>query len=481
MHMSVATHLSRRSFIASAALAFLASSGERVSGNSRASSLTGTWAGVMVRDGKALEVELSFVVNAQSAPGSRYYCPMDRQIQSDRPGKCPICGMELIREDGELRATFTSMTQAVMQYPLQQLKVDGGSFQALLGDSMALDGRVEGAVLKGKFTDGEAQGTFELHRTAPAPPPYRTRSVTFQNGAIKLAGTVCIPGTPSKHSGVILLHGSGPQSRWGTNRYLADQFARAGIAALAYDKRGCGDSTGEWQSSTYEDLASDAIAAVKLLASLPEVDGSRVGLHGHSEGGIVAAVAASMHPRPIAFIVAEDTVAGPVYQQDIYRTHVALMQSAFSPDQREDAERLYTLFIDAARGVLPREKLIEAAAEAQRQPWFSWLGLPDEESWIWRRYPKLANVNTLELWRHVEAPTLLVYGERDQLVPVDESIAKIEGAFLHPDHRNTSFIVPGAQHNLTIQPEERGPFFWWRTAPGVYALIIDWVRSLWVV
>lgn len=476
--MTALANLSRRGFVALGSLAFVSSSVGRIWGAPSDSEPIGTWAGVMVREGKTLEVKFSFFRNQRPDPMPNYYCPMDRQVQSDHPGKCPICGMELIRENRALRATFTSMTQAVMEYPLEQLKLDGASFQALLGDSIVLDGTVEGAILQGKFTDGAAQGTFQLHRTVPTVPPYSARSVTFHNGAVKLAGTVCIPRTRGKHPGVVLLHGSGSQSRWGTNRYLADQFARAGIAALAYDKRGCGDSTGTWESSTYEDLALDALAGIKLLGSLPGVDPRRLGLHGHSEGGIVAPIAANIDSAKIAFIIAEDTVAGPVYQQDIYRTRLALMHSGFSPEEMGAAERLYTLFVDAARGVLPRQKFREAALKARGQPWFAWLGLPGDESWIWTRYPKLGNVDTLRFWANVQVPMLLVYGERDQLVPVDDSIAKIDCALIHPDWRNGSFIVPDAQHNLTIQPDEKDPFFWWRTAPGVYGLVIDWVRSV---
>jgi pimeloyl-ACP methyl ester carboxylesterase len=438
----------------------------------------GNWTGVMVREGKTLQVEFGFFRNSHRDSVPKYYCPMDRQVHSDHPGICPICGMDLVRESKELQATFTCMTQSAMEYPLEQLKLDGASFQALLGDSIVLDGIVEGDVIRGKFTDGTAQGTFQLHRAVPAAMPYSTRSVTFQNGGIKLAGTVCIPRTPGKHAGVVLLHGSGSQSRWGTNRYLADRFARAGIAALAYDKRGSGDSTGTWESSTYEDLAADALAGVAFLGSLPEVNAQLIGLHGHSEGGIVAPAAANIEPAKIAFIIAEDTVAGPVYQQDIYRTHVALMHSGFTPEQREAADGLYSLFVDAARGVVPRQTFREAALKAQKEPWFDWLGLPGDESWIWARYPKLGNVDTLRLWANIYVPMLLVYGERDQLVPVDESIARIEGALASPDSRNCSFIVPDAQHNLTIRPKNNDPFFWWQTAPGVYALVIDWVSSV---
>ena len=475
--MSIA-RISRRRFVALGSSALAATSAMRIWGMAANSGLIGDWAGVMVREEKTLEVEFSFFRNPHRNPLPNYYCPMDRQVHSEHPGKCPICGMDLLQENKLVRATFTSITQSSMAYPLEQLKFDAASFQALLGDSIVLDGAIEGDLIQGKFTDGGAHGTFKLHRTIPEALPYSTRSVTFHNREVTLEGTVCVPRTGGKHPGLVLLHGSGSQTRWVTNRYHAEQFARAGIAALAYDKRGCGDSTGAWQSSTYEDLASDALAAAEMLRSLPNVDAKFVGLHGHSEGGIVGPVAANMEQEKIAFIVAEDTVAGPVYQQDIYRTRLALLHSSFNAEERGAAERLYTLFIDAARGVVPRQKFREAAMKAQKEPWFDWLGLPSDDSWIWTRYPKLGNVDTLRLWANIHVPMLLVYGERDQLVPVDESIARIEGSLASPDSRNCSFIVPGAQHNLTIQPEENGPFFWWKTAPGVYVLVVDWVRSV---
>lgn len=477
--MSDPAVLSRRSFAAMGGLAIVCAATRNVRALSSApvSEFTGHWAGVMMREDQALQVEFNFSRNSKAPLRPAYFCPMDRQVHSDHPGKCPICGMDLVRENQEMRATFTCWTQSTMDYPLEQLKLDGPSFEAALGDSVVLSGKISGDVLQGKFTDGGAYGTFELHRKSPAILPYSTRDVIFQNGDVNLAGTLCLPRTRGKHAGVVLLHGSGGQTRWGTNRYLADRFARAGIVALAYDKRGSGESTGAWETSTYEDLAGDALAGVDLLRSLPQLDAARIGLHGHSEGGIVAPVATNRAPAKIAFLIAEDTVAGPVYQQDLYRTHLALLHADFSTDQVAEADRFYSLFIDAARGVVPRVKLKEATHRVEKEPWFAWLALPGDESWIWARYPKLGNVDTLPLWAKIQVPVLLVYGERDQLVPVDESIARIQRALPNPDAHNVSRIVPNAQHNLTIQPDDKGPFFWWRTAQGVYALVIDWTRS----
>jgi fermentation-respiration switch protein FrsA (DUF1100 family) len=72
---------------------------------------------------------------------------------------------------------------------------------------------------------------------------------------------------------------------------------------------------------------------------------------------------------------------------------------------------------------------------------------------------------------------LLVYGERDQLVPVDESLAKIEYALDGVNTPYSAVIVPNAQHNLTVQPEPNGPFFSWKAAPGIVELVVAWGSS----
>jgi fermentation-respiration switch protein FrsA (DUF1100 family) len=97
---------------------------------------------------------------------------------------------------------------------------------------------------------------------------------------------------------------------------------------------------------------------------------------------------------------------------------------------------------------------------------------------MWARYPKIGNVDTLKYWKNVVCPVLLVYGERDQLVPVDESLSRIEGALVNGTTANAAFIVLNAQHNLTIQPRGNERFFWWHTAPGVYTLVVDWVQTV---
>ena len=401
----------------------------------------GHWEGTMVRQGVPLEISFDF-----------------------KGGPHP-------------NGTFTSLTQKAMDYPLDVLAVNGDAVHFVLGDSMVFDGKVTSNQIIGAFTDDRAKGDFSLRRTVARPLPYDAVDVSFHNGAVTLSGTLCIPRVPGRHPAVVLLQGSGSETRWGTNRFIADRFARIGIAALVYDKRGSGASTGDWKMSSYDDLANDAIAGIDLLASRPDMDARLIGLHGHSEGGIIAPIAAVHAPSKVAFIVAEDTVAGLVRDQDVYRVSHQIRQAGFTEGQVERAFELYKLMIEVLRGAKPYHELETASRSVRNEDWYQWLAIPPGQSYLWTWYPKVGNLDTLVFWKQVHAPVLLIYGERDQLVPVDESLAKIEASLDAVQTPYTAVIVPNAQHNLTVQPEPGAPFFWWKAAPGLVDLVVAWVQQ----
>ena len=310
--------------------------------------------------------------------------------------------------------------------------------------------------------------------------PYSVRDVAFHHGGITLAGSLLVPKTPGKHAGVVLLHGSGPRAgKWGTPRYIADRFARAGIAALIYDKRGSGGSNGNLDSFTYEDLAGDAVAGVRFLASQPEVDRRRVGLLGHSEGGITAVIAAALASGDISFIIAEDTVAGPVYQSDLYRVNRSIRRTGFKPEEISEAMSVYGAFVDVARGLKSYSELEDDKDRFGDTEWFQWLAIPPRDAALWPTLPQRENLDTLVFWRKCQRPCPpRVRREVSEIAPVDQSIEAIgderrqRAGFLY--RRN---CAGSSTCNLTIQPAAGEPFFWWKAAPGIVDLAVRWVRA----
>jgi hypothetical protein len=145
----------------------------------------------------------------------------------------------------------------------------------------------------------------------PKPPfPYDAIEVEYDNATagIRLAGTLTIPTGDGPYPAVLLVTGSGAQDRDETLfdhkpfLVIADHLARHGIAALRVDDRGVGKSGGDPKTSTTADFVGDALAGVAFLRTQPRIDARRIGIVGHSEGGMVAP-AAAVQSRDVAFIV----------------------------------------------------------------------------------------------------------------------------------------------------------------------------------
>jgi hypothetical protein len=182
----------------------------------------------------------------------------------------------------------------------------------------------------GTFTQGGVPFALTLQRVdtyhgpnrpqEPKPPfPYKSEDIKFENGSVTINGTLTVPEGSGPFPAVVLVHGSGPHDRDETIflhkpfLVLADCLTRHGIAVLRYDKRGCGKSTGDYNAATIRDFASDAAKAVAFLQTRPDISAKKIGLIGHSEGGVVAPMVAVENPQ-VDFIV---MMAGSVFPGDI--------------------------------------------------------------------------------------------------------------------------------------------------------------------
>ena len=142
------------------------------------------------------------------------------------------------------------------------------------------------------------------------PYPYYVEDVVFENknAKITLAGTLTLPKKDGKYPVVVLITGSGPQNRdeeiLGHKPFLvlADYLTKNGIGVLRFDDRGTAASTGNFKAATTLDFATDVEAAINYLLTRPDIDPKKIGLIGHSEGGIIAPMVAAKS-KDISFIV----------------------------------------------------------------------------------------------------------------------------------------------------------------------------------
>lgn len=419
---------------------------------------------------------LSATARAQlvASPSGSYEGVMERQ------GAALVVRMDFRTDDGVVTARFTSEMQRVLEYQVDKLVYLSPNISWQLGDSAPLvfDGVVSGQGIAGTFRDGKEAGTFSLKPVKAASAPYRREDITFRNGDVVLSGTLLRPRAAGMHPGIVFLHGSGPESRWGTSFFFADRFARAGIAALVFDKRGVGQSTGDWRTINNQELAEDYVSAVHFLQQQSGVDPKRVGIYGHSQGGTISPLIAS-RPGAVAFVIAAAAIGtGPLYEQDIYRTRNELIDKGLTDPDLSRAVDFYTLWINTVRTGQGVKEYEQASVSASREKWFRGLGIPPQDHWLWKWYPPIGNFNALPFWEKVRVPVLLLYGENDRNTPVGPSIAGIGSALHVAGNKDyTPIIIPGAVHNLTIPWHTGQPFFWWYSAPGYEDLLTAWVHA----
>ena len=248
--------------------------------------------------------------------------------------------------------------------------------------------------------------------------------MTFDSHGTTLSGSIVYPANGELRAAVVFVHGSGKQSR---NLALAEQFAREGIAALVYDKRGAGKSGGEYEANQNVSeknlllLADDAVAALARLTAQPAMKGIPAGFAGISQAGWIAPLAARKTALA-KFLVMWSGPVCKVSEEDIY--------SKFTSDA------------DAV--TVPR---FEAALKARTEKyiWPDFLGRDTDSG------DDLAALSIPGLW---------IFSDNDASIPVDLSIARLQ-ALRGEGHRYDYVLYSGLGHN---------------NMDGTFGVATDWIR-----
>jgi hypothetical protein len=372
-------------------------------------------------------------------------------------------------EDG-LTATMDSPDQNANGLPVTAVTRNGSS---LTMELKLIPGRFDGKInkelteIEGTWTQRGAtsplllkrvKGAAELERRRPQNPVkpylYREEEVAFENrvAGIKLAATLTIPTGRGPFATVVLITGSGPQDRdeslMGHKPFLvlADYLTRKGIAVLRADDRGVGKSGGNFATATTVDFASDTETGVAYLKTRPEVALHKIGLIGHSEGGIVAPMVAARNPD-VAFIV---MMAGPGVAGDQILVAQTLLISQAAGLGKEKAEK------NAAeeREILALVKHENDGAALQKQLREKLAGkIPDAQLGVqikmidspWFRF--FIEYDPATALKQLKCPVLAINGEKDLQVPSKLNLPAIRKALEAGGNKNFEVEeLPGLNH-----------------------------------
>lgn len=291
------------------------------------------------------------------------------------------------------------------------------------------------------------------------PYSYYTEEVTFENKADKnvLAGTLSLPQKDGLFPVVILISGSGPQNRdeelMGHKPFLvlADYLTKKGIAVLRFDDRGVAKSTGDFKKATTMDFAKDVQAGVDYLRSRKEIDKSKIGLIGHSEGGVIAPIVAG-NSKDMDFIVllAGTGIRGDklmLLQKEKIERQMGVPKSEIQKGQ-EIFKGAYDLVLASSEDDTNLSAKINSYFKLQfgdkmSEAQISGLTAQITSPWM-VNFLKFDPVTALE---KVKCPVLAINGDKDLQVPADVNINAIKNALAKGGNKKvTAKIVPNLNH-----------------------------------
>ncbi|HET6361304.1 MAG TPA: alpha/beta hydrolase [Gemmatimonadota bacterium] len=400
--------------------------------------LRGTWDGAWGKSADTLAVTMRFEESAEGWSGS---------FESER-----------------LRVEGIPFTDVAFETPDVTIRMVGDA------TTMVFTGTVKGDSLTGTLEEDGKLGWFAFGRIARVEPARHEEAVRFRNGDVELAGTLLLPAGPGPHPAVVFMHGSGPEGRWASN-YLSRRVVEGGTAALIWDKRGVGESAGSWEAASFEDQAGDVAAAVAILRSRPEIDPNRVGIHGHSQGGTIAPLAAVRSNAD--FVIGSAASGLPMDDVEVYSIGNFVGIPSMSGEEARLARAYVEALVDVAYHGAPRDSLDAIVERARGREWFFEPPAADDSYWVFSR--RIADYDPLVWWSQVDVPVLLVYGSEDERVPVEPSVEAITGALESSGHSATVRIFEGADHTFRVR---RPGDEWPRTVSGYPDAVIDWLASL---
>lgn len=373
-------------------------------------------------------------------------------------------------EAGAYSATLDSPDQGAKGIPVSSVQQAGDSLHLEVAAARAkLSGRLlNDSTLSGQWQQGGAAFPIEMKKSAssnsaaavlkrpqtPVPPfPYESKDVTYHNAnrSIQFGATITKPFGTGPYPAVLLITGSGPQNRdeelFGHKPFavMADDLTKRGFLVLRVDDRGVGQTTGDHRSATSRDFADDVKAGLAYLRSLPEVDKKKIGLLGHSEGGMIAQMVGA-EEKDLAFLVMLAAPGIPVtelmtlqneavmlsagVQKEAAKEYTGLYRQlvgaiAFAP--ADEAEKLTTTIVNNWTQKTPKEIVLATTGisdEASKQKWVASFSKQLTNPW----FHYFLKYNPDDYVKKLKTKVLALNGDRDIQVLSSANLAGLRAS-----------------------------------------------------
>ena len=381
---------------------------------------------------------------------------------------------EIDRDSANFKVFFTSLEQNANRIPFQNVEVNGDSINFKLQSDFYNYSFKNKWVnnygkLQGSLTVDTITSLYELEKevldTSNVP---KSEEISFESNGLNLNGTIWYP-TNSKGKALIIVTSSGNLDR-SASRAEAILFAQMGFTTFHYDKRGTGNSEGNWNTATIEELSQDDVTAIKYFSNKTRIPIEKIGIKGNSQG------AAKI---PYIFNELENLKYGIV----VSCPGVTLLESDLNYWSNRNAEAIGNKIDTATNfqrnvfefiaGERSRTNLEEAIKNANSNSWFANIWMPNLDE---VQTDKKLLYCPVPYFETTKQPILILQGTKDEIIPAN-SYEIISEALIKAGNDNfKAVLLDGASHSMYYIGESDFPY-WSKLHPDYLTTIEDWINT----
>jgi len=311
--------------------------------------------------------------------------------------------------------------------------------------------------------------------------PHTMQSVSFVSGKQTLKGDIYIPTSKGPHPAVVFAHGSGASTR--SVSFFTTYFLQLGIAVLTFDKQGAGESTGDWETASFDELADDVIAGINFLKTQNNINTKKIGIMGNSQGGWIGPMVTAKS-KDVAFLLVRVGAGENVMETMLHENRGSYLADGFKQKEVEEILKMDRAYMHAAMQGETWEKGDSVILSYKNNSWFKKIypkprakSIRSEKGWKWLNHNLL--YDSYDFLKKVKVPVLWMMAEKDWNVNSQKGYPRIIKALQAAGNKDFSVrIIPNSGHRgLIAETGYYNEAISWQYAPGFWDTMQKWLRK----
>tara|TARA_R110002073_G_scaffold4213_1_gene27940 strand:+ start:77763 stop:79052 length:1290 start_codon:yes stop_codon:yes gene_type:complete len=383
--------------------------------------------------------------------------------------------LEIEKDSLNFKVFFTSLAQNANRIPLRNIEVNGDSINfKLQSDFYTYTFNNKWVDNNSKLQGALSVDTIKVHYAlerellVDSNTP-KSEEVHFVSNGFNIHGTIWYPNTKGSQA-LILVSSSGNADR-SASRAEAILFAQRGFTTFHYDKRGTGNSEGNWEHATIEELAADDVEAIKYFTHKTGISLNSTGIKGSSQGAAKIPYILNKLEH-LKYGIAVSCPGVSLLESDLnYWTN---RNAKTFGNEIENAKALQRTVFEFIAGVRSRSTLEDALDAAKSKSWFSNIWVPNLDE---VQIDKKLVYSPIPFFETTKKPILIVQGTLDEIIPINSHELIMNALTKAANTKAESLLLEGASHSMYYVGKSDFPY-WSKLHPDYLKTIEDWIHTI---